>query len=222
MKQEITVGGASSHEGVLFYSDNYEIRIKTFPNIEVGDIKPINMTNDYEIMAVPAILVIFTIIELLGKAPLHIWYIFRPIIVIFFIVTFIFLYKYHGIESFNHLRMNHGAEHKVIDAYRNRNIDNIENTNRILKGCGSNIMVPILVMISLGDWISYPFTLSLIYYVAYMYVKPVRNILFKVIGKPVQYLTTKEPTPDIIDAVKIGFFKLIEQEEKENDKYETE
>lgn len=216
------VGGASDHKGITFSSDNYRVEIKTFPRVEIGDVKPLGKGKDSKIRTrFLALLIILSLGEILHKdIPLQIGnmisgisFIFRIIIVIFLIGLIILVVKRSGIKGFGDLRTNHGAEHKVIEAYNNGKIENAQKFERFSRGCGSYLVIPIIMIIILGDWIFYPFTICLLYYVGYMYLRPVRDIMFIMIGMPLQYLVTKEPVPEILNATKEGLSKLIYEEE---------
>jgi len=211
----IEIGGASHAQGIIFRTNDREIEVKTFPIIEIGNVKLSNKgkKDNREIkIIIPFMAGVFVFDEIFfGNTP---WYIFRPIVIAFLVIMIISTLYYFGIKSFSHMRMNHGAEHKAIMAYRNGKIDELGNVSRFTKWCGGNIVAPVLIMISLGDWIRYPFTLSLAYYLSYFYIQPERNILYKFIGKPIQFLLTKEPDPEILEAAKVGLLKLIYEEKK--------
>lgn len=211
----IEIGGQSHRQGIIFRSDNYEIEVKTFPNIEIGNVKlsEKGKKDDQELKIILPFLMVLLILDdiFIRKTP---WFIFRSIIIAA-IIAIIIYYSYNfGVKSFDHMRINHGAEHKVIMAYRNGKIEDINKVSRFTAWCGGNIVCPILIIAILGDWIRYPYILSLAYYFCYLYVRPIRNILFNIIGIPVQFITTKEPSPEILEAVKIGLLKLVYEEEK--------
>lgn len=212
-KNMIEIGGQSSRQGIIFWSNNYVVDIKTFPNIEIGDVRLLEKSkkNNRELNIILPILIVLLVDEIFfRRAP---WFIFRLVLIVAIILTIIYYSYCFGIESFRLLRINHGAEHKSIVAYRNGKVENITNVSRFTVSCGGNVICPILIMLILGDWIRYPVTLSLIYYLCYLYVRPIRNILFEIVGVPIQLITTKEPSPEILEAAKIGLLKLIEEEE---------
>lgn len=212
----IEIGGQSNRQGIIFRSNNYEIGIKTFPNIEIGDVKLSEKSkkDSREINIILPVLIILLVLDEISfrRAP---WFIFRLVLVAAIILTVIFYSYYFGIGSFRSLRINHGAEHKSIIAYRNGKIEDIDKVSRFAISCGGNLVCPILIMLVLGDWIRYPFTLSLMYYLCYLYIRPIRSLLFKIVGIPVQFMTTEEPSSEILEAAKIGLLKLVEEEEKE-------
>ena len=209
----IEIGGQSNRQGIIFWSNNYVVDIKTFPSVEIGDVRLLERKKDNRELNIilPLLIVLLVIDEIFfRRAP---WFIFRLVLVVVIILTIIYYSYCFGIESFRLLRINHGAEHKSIVAYRNGKVENIANVSRFTVSCGGNVVCPILIMLILGDWIRYPVTLSLIYYLCYLYVRPIRNLLFKIVCIPVQLITTKEPSPEILEAAKIGLLKLIEEEE---------
>lgn len=215
----IEIGGQSNHQGVTFRSDNYEIEVKTFPNIEIGDVKPSEKSKkeNRELKIIFPLLIVLLIFDeiFIRKTP---WLVFRTILVVAMTATIIYYSYRFGIGFFQHTRINHGAEHKTIMAYRNGKIDNIDKASRFTIWCGGSIVGPILIIAVLGDLVHYPYTLSLIYYLCYLYIGPIRNILFNIIGIPVQLITTKEPSPEILEATKIGLLKLVREEENHIDK----
>lgn len=216
------IGGASNHEGIIFSSYNYHVEIKTFPKVEIGDVKPLEKGKDFKIrIRFPALLIILSLGEILHKdIPLQIGnlisgisFISRIMVIIFLIGSIVLIVKRSGIEGFNDLRTNHGAEHKVIEAYNNGKIENAQKFERFSRECGSYLVIPIMTVLLLGDWIFYPFTICLLYYAGYMYVRQIRYVLYMTIGIPIQYLVTKEPVPEILNAAKEGLSKLIYEEE---------
>ena len=219
----IEIGGQSNHQGIVFVSNNYQIDIKTFPNIEIGEVKQLEKSkkDNREInIILPIVIIVLMLDEIFfRRAP---WFIMRLILVVFIILVIIYHYYCFGIESFRSIRINHGAEHKSIVAYRNGKIEDINKASRFAVSCGTNIVFPILILLFLGDWIRYPFTLSLIYYFCYLYIRPIRNLLFNIIGRPVQFITTKEPSPEILEVAKKGLLKLVAEEEKEKILYKLE
>ena len=105
--------------------------------------------------------------------------------------------------------MNHGAEHKVIGAFINHDLKNVDKYSRFSDMCGGNIFSMIIILILISPIIRFPFTISLIYVVIYTKVKPARWIFFNTIGKATQRLTTEEPTKEILENTKIGLEKLM-------------
>jgi uncharacterized protein YqhQ len=216
------VGGASNQEEIIFSSNNYYIKVRTYPKIEVGEVE---LLKKGEVSKVGIIFWIFLIIISIGEIlhkyiPLQIGnliselsYIFRVLTTIVLIVAFASIFKDYGIKGFNNLRINHGAEHKVIRAYKDGKIEDAQKFERFSISCGSYLWVPIIAIIILGKWTFYSFTICLLYYAGYMYVKQIRYVLFKTIGIPIQYIVTKEPVPEILDAAKQGLSKLIYEEE---------
>jgi uncharacterized protein YqhQ len=215
------VGGASSQEGIVFSSYNYRIEIKTYPKIEIGDIKPLKKGKGSETGIIFwAFIIILSLGEIvhkyiplqIGDLILRISFTFRMIVIILLIGSIIFMAKRSGIKGFNNLRMNHGAEHKVIDAYHNGKIEDAQKFKRFSMGCGSYLVIPIIIIILLGGWLSYPFTICLLYYTGYMHVRQIRYVLYRTIGMPIQYMVTKEPTSEILNAAEEGLSKLIYEE----------
>lgn len=216
------VGGSSNHEEIIFSSYNYRVEIKTYPKIEIGDVEPLKKGKNSEIGSIFwAFFIILSLGEIVHKyiplqisdLILRISFTFRMIVIILLIGSIIFMVKRSGIKGFNNLRINHGAEHKVIEAYNNGKIEYAQKFGIFSIGCGSYLVIPIIMIIILGGRLSYPFTICLLYYVGYTYVGPVRYVLYRTIGIPIQYLVTKEPVPEILHAAKEGLSKLIYEEE---------
>lgn len=216
-----SIGGASDQEGIIFSSRNYRIEVKTYPKIEIGDVKPLKEKKDSkEGIIFLAFVIILSVGEILhkyiplqiGNLILGISFIFRIIVIILFIGSIVFVAKRSGIKGFNNLRINHGAEHKVIVAYNRGKIEDAQKFERFSIACGSYLVMPLMMIIILGDRISYPFTICLLYYTGYTYVSKIRYILYITIGIPIQYVLTKEPVPEILDAAKEGLSKLIYEE----------
>lgn len=217
-----SIGGSSDEEGIVFSSYNYSIKIKTYPNIEIGDVIPLKKVKVSKTGIVfLAFLIILSLGEILhkympsqiGNLILGISFIFRIIFTIILIGTIVFLVKRSGIKGFNNLRINHGAEHKVICAYNYGKIEDAQKFERFSIACGSYLAIPVVVIILLGGWISYPVTICLLYYAGYTYVGKIRYVLYITIGIPIQYMVTKEPVPEILDAAKEGLSKLIYEEQ---------
>ena len=129
------------------------------------------------------------------------------------IALLVIIYMYMFKDSKN-LRMNHGAEHKVIRAFMNRDLKNAEKYSRFSDRCGGNIFSMMILLISLSPIVKLPITVFLICVVIYSNLKPARWIIFNTIGKTIQYLTTEEPTKEILENTKSGFEKLIYEETK--------
>lgn len=132
------------------------------------------------------------------------------IIILFLMLALLSLLAY--IYIFNDsktLRMNHGAEHKVLNAFLNRDLRNADKYSRFSDTCGGNIFPMAMIFVLISPIIKLPVTIFLIYMVIYNNLKPVKKIIFNTIGKFVQKFTTAEPTKEILDNTKNGFEKLI-------------
>lgn len=135
--------------------------------------------------------------------------------------------------------MYHGAEHKCINCIENGkilNVDNVRESSRFHKRCGTSFLLIVLVisiiffMIINTDvlWLKYVIRILLIPVIAgisYEFIKkagasnnPVINILSKP-GMWMQKITTKEPTDDMIEVAIKAVEAVFDWKEylKEND-----
>ena len=140
-----------------------------------------------------------------GKLIYDNWYI--SLFLIFFILSLL-TYNHLFHESKN-LRMNHGAEHKVLNAFLNHDLGNVDKYSRFSDSCGGNIFPMAMILVLISPIIKLPVTMFLIYMIMYNNMTSVKKIIFSTMGKFVQKFTTAEPTKEILDNTKKGFEKLI-------------
>lgn len=115
--------------------------------------------------------------------------------------------------------MYHGAEHKCINCIENGkilNVDNVRESSRLHKRCGTSFMLIVLVisiiffMVIRTDiaWLQYVIRILLIPVIAgisYEFIKKAGssdNKIINILSKPgmwMQKITTKEPTDDMIE-----------------------
>ena len=151
-----------------------------------------------------SILAIFEIIfYIITGRPLE-----NPIIVLMIFIP-IFLVHAYVFNDNKKLRMNHGAEHKVMNAFLDNDLKNVDKYSRFSDGCGSNIFSILVILIVLSPIIKFPSTIFIIYAIIYNNLESVRRISFYAYGKFVQKFTTAEPTKEILENAKEGFEKLI-------------
>jgi len=133
-----------------------------------------------------------------------------------FLALFILSLSIYGyiFNNFKNLRMNHGAEHKVINAFLNHDLENVDRYSRFSDDCGSNIYSIFVILLTMSPIVRFPVTIFLVYMIIYNNLRPVRMITFNTIGKFVQKFTTAEPTEDILKNTKYGFEILIYTEIK--------
>lgn len=154
------------------------------------------------------ILAIFEIIfYILTRRPLYNnWYISSLFVIIAILSLFIYTNMFNDSKN---LRMNHGAEHKVINAFINRDLENADKYSRFSEDCGSNIYSTLAILVFISPIIKFPITIFFIYMIIYNNLKPLRIIAFNTVGKFVQKFTTAEPTEEILKNAKDGFKKLL-------------
>lgn len=201
-------GAFSTSKSVTFNGLNFQMEVRK----DGYDCRPLeskwynNMYLRFSIFAIFEIILYITT----GRTVYGGWYLSTVLVIL---VLLILLYMYMFRNSKN-LRMNHGAEHKVIGAFKNHDLKNAEKYSRFSDGCGGNIFSMMIILVLMSPIIRFPFTIFLIYVVIYTNVKPVRWIFFNTIGKTTQRLTTAEPTKEILENTKIGFEKLMYAETK--------
>jgi uncharacterized protein YqhQ len=132
------------------------------------------------------------------------------IIILFLSLVLLSLFAYTYIfNDSKTLRMNHGAEHKILNAFLNHDLRNVDKYSRFSDNCGGNIFPMAMIFVLISPIIKLPMTVFLIYMIIYNNLKPVKRIVFNTIGKFIQKFTTAEPTKEILDNTKKGFEKLI-------------
>lgn len=197
-------GAVSTSKSITFTGLNYVMEVsKDGYNCRPRESKRYNSTY------IPfLILAIFEIVLYVrtGKLIYDNWYM-TPFFLIFFILSLI-IYRHTFKDSIS-LRMNHGAEHKVLNAFMNHDLENVDKYSRFSDRCGGNIFPMAAILISISPIIKFPISIFLIYLVVYERVKPVRRIIFGTMGKFIQKYTTAEPTKEILENTKNGFKKLI-------------
>ncbi len=136
-----------------------------------------------------------------------------------FLILFVYMYTISTNSDFSRMLRYHGAEHKVINCYESKNkltIENVRNSSRFHKRCGSNFVIYLLIVYllvflvvprySLGvnlliEILSFPLIIGIVYEIIYYMGKS--NSAFSVIlfslAKFVQHFTTKEPNDDEIE-----------------------
>ena len=134
------------------------------------------------------------------------WYI-SPLFLIFSILSL--LAYNHLFRDSKNLRMNHGAEHKVLNAFMNHDLENADKYSIFSDRCGCNIFPMVVILVAMAPIIKFPISIFLIYIIVYTKVKPLRTIIFNTLGKFVQKYTTEEPTKEILENTKNGLKKLI-------------
>ncbi len=206
-------GAISTSKSITFTGLNYEVEIKK-DRYYYKDFQQKWYHNFY------LKFVIFAVAEIIFyyKTGLSIlnprFFIFAPII------TILILFSYTCVFSDSKsLRMNHGAEHKVLNAFLNNDLENADKYSRFSNGCGSNTSLIIIISIFLSPIIKLPFTFLLISLILYDCSHSVRYIFFNSIGKVSQYFLTLEPTKEVLDHARKGFENLI-QMEIEKSRYE--
>ena len=194
-------GGHSTSKSITFAGINFEIQV----NKNGYDCKPRKWYNNLYVII--SILAIFEIIfyTITGR-PLE-----NPIIALMIFIP-IFLIDSYVFNDNKKLRMNHGAEHKVINAFLHHDLKNVDKYSRFSDGCGGNIFPMLFILIVLSPIIKFPSTIFIIYSIIYNNLESVRRISFYTYGKFVQKFTTAEPTKEILENAKEGFEKLITAE----------
>lgn len=147
--------------------------------------------------------IIFYIIT--GRVIYDSWY-FPMLVAVIILLLSVYTYIF---SDYKLLRMNHGAEHKVINAFMRDDLKNVDKYSRFSEVCGGNIYSILLILMLMSPMIGFPFSIFLIYMIIYDNLKPVRIIFFNTIGKAVQHFTTAEPTKEILENTRMGFRKLL-------------
>ena len=194
-------GASSTSKSITFTGLNFEMEVGK-DGYEYRPRKSKLYNNRYIRIFIFAILeIIFYIVT---RRPIYDNWYMSTLFLVF--VTVLFIYTYMFNDS---LRMNHGAEHKVINAFLNHDLENAEKHSRFSDDCGSNIYSMLVIFIFISPIIKFPVTIFLIYIVIYNNLKPLRITVFNTIGKFVQRFTTAEPTEEIMKSTKDGFEKLL-------------
>lgn len=198
-------GAVSTSKSVTFNGLNFQMEVsKDGYDCRPRESKSKWYKNTYLIYYIFAIYETISYI-ITGKAIYGSWY-FSIILLVLFLLILLVTYFFNDSQN---LRMNHGAEHKVLSAFLNHDLKNVDKYSRFSDGCGGNIYSMMVILMLISPIVKFPFVIFLIYVAIYNNIKPVRMIFFNSIGKMVQYFTTAEPTKEILDNVKMGFEKLI-------------
>lgn len=207
-KYATSAGAFSTPESVTFNGSNFQMEVRK----DGYDCRPIESkwyNNIYLRLSAIAICEIMLYI-LAGRTVYDDWYLSTGLVALFLLV----LIYMHAFGDSKNLRMNHGAEHKVIGAFKNHDLKNADKYSRFSDRCGGNIVSMMIILMLVSPIIKFPFTIFLIYVTVYMNIKSVRWIFFNTIGMTIQYLTTAEPTKEILENTKNGFEKLVCVERK--------
>lgn len=212
-----TITGQSSTNKIIFKGNKYELEVETNPfritkQVVVADeygliTRTISNPYFYFIMlSVGEMVTYFLTGKILFR---NTSYVILGAIVGIIILSLVSK-KFHMLLK--QTAQNHGAEHKVIMAYENKDLENAEKYNRFTEGCGSNLITGVCLILGIWSIIRFPGTVSLIFVFLYITSKSFRSIWFNLIGKPIQHIITAEPSPEILDSARKGLQKLIELE----------
>lgn len=213
MTNQIQVGGMSYPNSIVLTSYKYEVKIKTNPVLEVQEPKRIdNKTNrvlGHELSAPIMLSIMELVLYYFRNKPLFTDYLYGYKMSWIMVSSLLIITLF--ISFSKSIKMNHGAEHKVLVSYKNNDIDNSYKYPIHTEMCGGNLLPPMILFILLSDIIIFPLTINLVYILLYAKVKSFRRLVYP-ISSVTQYLSTMEPSKELIDVTKLGLKKLIEKE----------
>lgn len=197
-------GAFSTSKSVTFVGSNFEMEVNK-NGYECRPVTPKWYNNTYIRIFILAIFEIIFYITT-KRSIYNNWFMSLSFLALFILSLCIYGYIFN---NFKNLRMNHGAEHKVINAFINHDLENVDKYSRFSDDCGSNIYSVFVILLAISPIIRFPVTIFLIFMIIYNDLRPVRMATFNTIGKFVQKFTTAEPTEEILKSTKVGFEKLI-------------
>ena len=115
-------------------------------------------------------------------------------------------------------RMNHGAEHKVLNAHSHGDLENVHKYSTLSSRCGSNLFMIIILNFIIFGGSSISYITVVLSVLAYMKIQAVKNIVYK-FTRPVQKLFfVSEPPKFLVDTCVEAIIKL--ENHKPNDEKE--